>query len=154
VENRRKSENLAIVMMLTAAGVILAWLIAHFAVEDVFGAREMPILLISAAVGAGAAGVLVAPWFGRRGFGGWALAGCAAFLATEVGAVMSGALFYGLDRLVDPYDGVLVVPEPGLFQSALFAAAFVFAVLGLPAVGGPWLAMMAGIQLVARSLRG
>lgn len=149
-----KSENLAIATMLAAAGVLLAWVIASFIADEAFNTREMPILLLAAATGGILAGLLVAPWFGRGGFGGWAMAGVAAFLATELGAVIGGALFWGLDLWLDPYDGVLAVPQPGLFEAAFFAAAYVFAALGLPLVGGPWLLMMVAIQWVARILRG
>lgn len=147
-----RGENLAIVTMLAASGVVCVWLmsIALGGFDDF----ELPLAMLGAGLGAAAAGVLVAGWFGRPGLGGWVRAAIAALVATALGGALGAGVFQALDFLVNPVTGQFAAERPSVPLAAMLGGSLVIASLGSPIVGLPWLAMMTAVHLISRALRG
>jgi hypothetical protein len=91
-------------------------------------------------VGATAAGLWLAPLFGRDGGRGVLRVGAGAVAATAAGAALGGAAALGLS---DPVSGLVIGP--------VFVAA---SVAGSPAVAAVWAGSMGLAHLVARGGRG
>lgn len=151
MEYRGNSEDLAIMTMLAASGVVCVWLVD----QTVNGFLDglVPLVMLAAAVGVACAGYFVAPLFGRPGAIGIALAALAAVMATCFGGIMGGVLVYFLAPMFFFGTSPWADEAPDLISFALASGGLVIAALSMPAVGISWLAMMLGVHLVSRKLK-
>ena len=106
------------------------------------------VLILGAGVGAAAAGVWLAPLFGRPGVWGWLWAFGAAVAVTVLGGAVAGAVFDPALRFGGPVMGALMGP-------AMAMAHPVPALVWLGGFGGLHLALQRwrGLRLVRERLR-
>lgn len=137
-------------MATMAAGVCVAIAMQVAGGESAQDLPTAPLFQISAGLGAGLAGSLLADGFGWPRWPGYALAALSSVAATLSGAVMGAAIFLF----------VVAVKDPQLPPFELLGAAPLFGVIAITdgllnsiPVAATWIVSMSGVHLLLRRVR-